>query len=175
MKTILFLFFFHWVKIPDRITLEEGRFISSVQWGTGHGGWGSFCGGPNLCCSLFCFVLLYFSPYTRKQRDKIRKVKEAITLNAHCSNTLPPARLQLLKVPQPLRTVPPSGDQVNTHMSLGGTFYVQTITKGSRCLSSLPFPDLHREVLTALGLHSIQVRTAWICVLLQHQHERQLE
>lgn len=85
-------------------------------------------------CVICCFVLLYFSPYTRKQRDKIRKVKEAITLNAHRSNALPPARLQLLKVPQPLRTAPPSGDQVNTHMSLRGTFYVQTITKSSRRL-----------------------------------------
>lgn len=134
MKTILLVFFLNWVKIPERITLEEERFISSLWWRTGHGGWGSFCGGPNLCCYLFCFVLLYFSPYTRKQRDKIRRVKEAITLNARRSNALPPARLQLLKVPQPLRTAPPSGDQVNTHMSLRGTFYVQTITKSTRRL-----------------------------------------
>lgn len=44
------------------------------------------------------------------------------------SDSLPPARLHLLKVPQPSKTVPPAGDQVFRHRGLPGTLHIQITT-----------------------------------------------
>lgn len=45
------------------------------------------------------------------------------------SDLLPPAKLHLLKVPQVSKIAPPAGCPVFKHMSLGGTFPVQTVFK----------------------------------------------
>lgn len=52
------------------------------------------------------------------------------------SNPLPPARLHLLKVPQPFKIMPPSGDQVFKHVILWGHF------------SFKPLPPLGSSVLS---------------------------
>lgn len=145
MKTILLVSFFFFSLSQntwqDHLGGRKVYFLCSMGDGTWWLGLLLWWSKLVLLSVLFCFIFLHIPESKEIKSERWRKLWPSMP----GSNTLPPARLQLLKVPQLLRTAPPSGDQVNTHMSLGETFYVQTITKGSRCLSSLPFPEVAQK------------------------------
>lgn len=67
-----------------------------------------------------------YCTYTQEAKHKQEMGQGYKTSRPPSSDRLPPARLCLLKAPQPSQTVPPAEDQVFKHASLWKAFYVQT-------------------------------------------------